>query len=135
VSQLVVDSSAVVSALLDAGSDGSWVRAQLAIHDLDAPDIVLVEACNVLRRLELRGTVPEKSAAAAFAGLTAFPINYWPAAMVAGRAWQLRGSITSYDGMYVALAEKLTVPLLTLDGRLASAPGPRCKFLTLPGAT
>lgn len=39
------------------------------------------------------------------------------------RAWELRDDLTVYEGVYVALAELLEVPLLTGDGRLAKAPG------------
>jgi predicted nucleic acid-binding protein len=41
------------------------------------------------------------------------------------RAWQLRAKVTFYDGLYVALAELLEVPLVTLDARLAGSPGVR----------
>lgn len=133
-SQLVVDSSAVVSALLDAGAEGSRIRAQMAGHGLEAPDILLVEASNVLRRLEISGTLSDQTASAAFADLLAFPINFWPSRLLVDRIWELRGSVTSYDAAFVALAEKLNVPLLTLDRRLSSAPGPRCIFLTGRGA-
>ncbi len=37
---------------------------------------------------------------------------------------------TTYDAVYVALAEQLDVPLATLDQRLAAATGPRCTFAT-----
>ena len=37
------------------------------------------------------------------------------------RAWQLRHNLSFYDGLYVALAERLGAPLLTLDLRLAKA--------------
>ncbi len=39
------------------------------------------------------------------------------------RLWELRENLTAYDGAYVALAELLDAPLLTLDGRLARSPG------------
>lgn len=42
----------------------------------------------------------------------------------------MRDAVSSYDGWYVALAEALDVPLLTLDRKLARAAGPRCAFLT-----
>jgi predicted nucleic acid-binding protein len=48
---------------------------------------------------------------------------------VAERAWELRGSLTAYDAAYVAVAELVGAPLLTLDARLSRAPGPRCRFL------
>jgi predicted nucleic acid-binding protein len=37
------------------------------------------------------------------------------------RAWRLRGAVTFYDALYVALAERLGLPLITLDARLAGA--------------
>ncbi|MPZ71230.1 MAG: twitching motility protein PilT [Actinobacteria bacterium] len=36
-----------------------------------------------------------------------------------GRVWELRQNLTAYDGVYVALAEMLGCPLVTLDRRLA----------------
>ncbi len=39
------------------------------------------------------------------------------------RIWQLRDSLSGYDGAYVALAEALDAPLLTCDARLARAHG------------
>jgi predicted nucleic acid-binding protein len=35
----------------------------------------------------------------------------------------LRDDLTAYDGVYVALAEVLDAPLLTLDRRLAGSTG------------
>jgi predicted nucleic acid-binding protein len=47
------------------------------------------------------------------------------------RVWELRGQITAYDASYIAVAEFVGVPLLTLDDRLRRAKGPRCSFLDL----
>ena len=38
-------------------------------------------------------------------------------------SWRLRANLSAYDAAYVALAEALEEPLLTLDARLAAAPG------------
>ena len=43
-----------------------------------------------------------------------------------GRIWELRDNLTAYDATYVALAEAIEAPLVTMDRRLARAPGPRC---------
>ena len=45
------------------------------------------------------------------------------------RADGIIDAVSAYDGWYVALAEALEVPLLTLDRKLADAPGPRCSFV------
>jgi predicted nucleic acid-binding protein len=39
------------------------------------------------------------------------------------RVWALRGNLTAYDAVYVALAEALECTLLSCDGRLARAAG------------
>ncbi len=43
------------------------------------------------------------------------------------RIWELRASLTAYDGAYVALAEALDAPLLTREERLAGAVGHRAR--------
>lgn len=40
--------------------------------------------------------------------------------------WELRDNVTPYDAAYVALAERLSGPLVTCDGKPAAATGPRC---------
>ena len=39
------------------------------------------------------------------------------------RVWELRMSVTAHDAVYLALAEVLEAPLLTLDRRLARVRG------------
>ena len=47
----------------------------------------------------------------------------------AGRIWELRNNLTSYDAWYVAAAESLGAPMVSLDRRLAHAKGPKCAVL------
>ena len=46
-----------------------------------------------------------------------------------------RMAVVVYDGTSVALGECLGVPLLTLDQRIARAPGIRCDVDACPGET
>lgn len=57
-----------------------------------------------------------------------------PYLVAAERAWELRQNLTAYDASYVALAELLAVPLVTLDARVARATGPQCAVLAPPAA-
>jgi predicted nucleic acid-binding protein len=41
-------------------------------------------------------------------------IERWPYSVPGSRAWQLRDSLTVYDAAYVALAQLLDAPLVTL---------------------
>lgn len=128
----VADASVVVAALVDDGPDGRWAEGVLAREPLAAPHLMPVEAANILRRAALAGDVSDDAAALAHADLVALPIELFAYEPFAGRVWELRSSVTTYDGWYVALAEALRAPLATLDQRLARAAGPRCQFVTPP---
>ena len=49
-----------------------------------------------------------------------------PAELLAGRVWELRRNLSSYNASYVALAELAGATLVTLDRRMATAPGIGC---------
>ena len=126
---IVVDSSVLVAALVDTGSDGNWAEAILARGALHAPELARVETVNTLRRLELAKRITGAEADAAFEDIMQLALELYPFEPFADRVWALRHSVTGYDACYVALAEALNLPLATLDGRLSRAGGVRCKFL------
>lgn len=96
---------------------------RLGRADLVAPHLLDAEVGSVLRRLTMAGQLAAGAAEAALRDLAELEIDRWEHAPLLTRAWALRANVTIYDGLYVALAEALDAPLLTLDGRLAGAPG------------
>ena len=82
--------------------------------------------------MEQAGQISRIEATSAHADLTRLDVALFPFAPFAERVWALRGSLTSYDAWYVALAEALDCPLVTLDRRLSRASGPTCAFITPP---
>ena len=128
----VADSSVLVAALVDSGCEGMWAESVVADGPLLAPELVLAEASNILRRLELAGRLSRFEASSAHAGLLRLNLDLFPFAPFADRVWALRGNLTSYDAWYVAIAEALDCPLVTLDQRLGRASGPRCEIVTPP---
>ena len=128
--QVVVDSSAIVALLLDAGDAGQWATAALDGADLAAPHLMPFEASNVIRRHELAHILSADQAAQAHADLLDLDVELWPYDLLARRAWELRPNLSAYDASYVALAELLVAPLVTLDDRIGRAPGPRCAVHT-----
>ncbi|HEY2290776.1 MAG TPA: type II toxin-antitoxin system VapC family toxin [Thermoanaerobaculia bacterium] len=129
-----MDASLLVAATSDAGAEGRWAEDVVRAGGLIAPHLALVEATNILRRFELEGRLGRMEAGAAARDLLLFDLELVPFTPFAERAWELRANVTSYDAWYVAVAEQLDLPLATLDGRLARATGPRCRFLLPPAA-
>jgi predicted nucleic acid-binding protein len=131
---IVVDASTVVAALVDVGSDGDWAQASLRGEDLLAPHLMPVEAANILRRAVLSGGLSADVATLAHDDLRALRVDLFPYEPLASRVWELRYNLTAYDGCYVALAEAVGAPLVTLDARIAQAPGLRCQVRQPPPA-
>lgn len=129
---VVVDASVLVSALTDSGPEGEWAEELVGAGGLMAPHLALVEATNILRRLELSGRLSRLEAGAAAHDLLLLDLELVPFFPFAERVWELRANVTSYDAWYVAVAEELDQPLATLDRPLAAASGPRCRFLLPP---
>lgn len=135
---LVVDASALVAHFTDDGPTGAWVSQTLAgvpASGIAAPSLAQTEVAGVLRRLELAGALESTAAALAHQDLLELRLSWWPYLPLATRVWSLRASVAVPDATYVALAELLDVPLVTLDLRLTRAPGPRCRFLAPPGSS
>ncbi|MEY2467956.1 MAG: hypothetical protein QOF21_654 [Actinomycetota bacterium] len=125
---VVCDASAVFELLL-GDEFGLRVAEVLDGTDVHAPHIALFETANALRNAELQSRISVASAVGAMSGLYELEIEYWPFEAVATRAWELRQNLTFYDASYVALAEQLQAPLVTVDERLARAPGTHCEFI------
>lgn len=130
--RVVCDASALVTVLLDSGGDGIWIAARFSGAELCAPDLLPFECANIFRRHELSGLVSADQAAQAHGDLLDLPIDFFPYGTVAQRVWELRQNLTSYDAAYVALAEVLDAPLITLDRRLLTAPGIACEVEVPP---
>jgi predicted nucleic acid-binding protein len=129
---IVVDPSVVVAALVDSGPHGDWAEEVLEGGLLLAPELVRAEATNIFRRLERAKLITTPEATAAQDDLMQLDIELFPFEPFAGRIWELRHNVTSYDAWYVAIAEALKLPLATLDEPLSKSNGVICKFVT-PG--
>ena len=125
---IVVDASVVVVALVDSGEEGRWAEDVLQTDQLIAPELMLIESTNVLRRLVARQIITDAQAKAAQRDLLQLEVEIFPFLPLADRVWSYRQNLTSYDATYVSLAESFDVPLATLDRKLASQVK-ACKFL------
>ncbi len=112
----VVDASSVVAYLLGGGSDAE--RGGI-LGDVHAPALVDIEVTQTLRGLLRGAKVDLTSAELGRVELAQLAVRRHPDARLLRRAWELRDVCTTYDALYVALAEALDATLLTRDARLA----------------
>jgi predicted nucleic acid-binding protein len=123
---VILDASAVVEVLMGSRV-GKLVaeRIQAAAAVPRSLALVDLEVANTLRRLVRLGELDIRRAEGAMIDLAALALVRFPHTPFLGRIWELRDRFTAYDAAYVALAEELGAPLLTLDARLARAGGHR----------
>lgn len=120
----VIDASVVVALLLD-DEHAPWAVAQLPSagggRALWAPHLIDAEVGQALRREAAAGRLGGDAAGEALIDLARMRLRRIDHVGLLSRAWELRDNISFYDSLYVALAELLEAPLLTLDRRLARA--------------
>lgn len=126
---IVVDSSAVVDVLtLAPGADP--LRALLSGERLHAPTLLDFEVVSAVRGLHLGGHLGATRAEDALTDYDALPVRRWESAHpLRRRTFELRHTMSAYDGAYVALAEALECPLVTRDARLARSTGHTVEIL------
>jgi len=125
---IVVDASAALSALLNAGA----ARDAVASEQLHAPHLIDSEVASGLRR---RVSAQRLDGAAGWLALDTWRrlgMTRYPVFTLLERVWEIRDNLPAYDASYVALAELLGCSLLTADARLSRAPGVRCPITVLP---
>ena len=121
---IVLDASAAVDWLLQTSAGQSIERRIYSRNEtLHAPDLLDLEATQVLRRLLLQRVVSAHRADEAVRDLLDLRVTRYPHLVLLPRIWQLRHNFSAYDAAYVVLAEKLGATLVTRDARLASATG------------
>jgi predicted nucleic acid-binding protein len=121
---IVIDASALLEILLrTARAEQLMERAFNPSERMHAPHLLDVEVAQVLRRLAQRKEITVPRAEQALDDLAHLLIDRHEHQSLLPRIWQLRDSLSAYDGTYVALAEALSAPLLTCDGKLAGAHG------------
>ncbi|MSP59396.1 MAG: PIN domain-containing protein [Myxococcales bacterium] len=130
---IVLDASVVIELLLGLPAAAAIGRRLAGGPSLHAPHLLDIEVAHVLRRYHAVGELGSARAAAAFDSLAALGIVRHSHQLLLPRIWQLRHNLTAYDAAYLALAEVLAAPLLTLDAGLAAAPGHRARIELIEG--
>ena len=126
---IVLDASVALELILTT-PDGARAAARLRElrAPLHAPHLIDIEVLHVLRRIEGSGRITAARGRAAVTEFQGLAIRRHEHTLLSNRIWKLRTNLTAYDAAYVALAEALDAPLLTLDARLARSKRHRARI-------
>lgn len=130
---LVVDASCLFEVVADTPRAAGIAARLAADPDHAAPHIIDVEVLGVIRAHYLRGHLDGTAAGQALADLRDWPGQRVGHRLLLDRVWELRETVRGWDAFYVALAEAFGATLVTMDARLARAPGPSCPIEVLTG--
>jgi predicted nucleic acid-binding protein len=115
---VVIDASSAVALLL---GDGDPVELEVLRSGAAAPALLDVEVHSTARGLLRGGRLAPDAARELLDDLRTLPVQRFSTDPLLEAAWELRDVCSTYDALYVVLAQALDVPLLTRDRRLARA--------------
>ena len=119
----VVDASVAVKWYLP--EEHSQQAATLLAPDsvLWAPDLIYVEVGNVFWKRAQRGELDHERAKLFLSDFIASPLRIEDSPLLLEKAWDIasRYGRSVYDSLYLSLADKLGVPMVTADLRLYNA--------------
>ncbi len=122
----VVDASVVIQRLI---RDTYTPHVRALFNGLDnltqihVPEFCLLECANVLwKEVRFRG-MPHTTAKLLIADLKVLPLNVVDVAVVLERSLEIgvQHQLAVYDSAYIALAERLSYPFVTVDARQEQA--------------
>lgn len=125
VTDLVLDASVAVPALVGRTAAGRALRERSALVGCHPPHLIDAEVGTVLRKLALAGRVGAEAAETGLLGLGVLVSDRYRHQPLVRDAWLLRANLSFYDALYVVPAARLRLPLLTADARLVAHPGSR----------
>jgi predicted nucleic acid-binding protein len=129
---LVVDASVLFEIVADTPRSEALRNVLSRDEEQMAPHLIDAEVLSVIQTARRVGALDATAAEQAVSDLRGWPGERWSHRLLLDRAWELRNNLRSYDALYVALAEALGATLVTLDGRLARAPGIDCAIEVPP---
>ena len=123
----VFDASSTIAYLLGEATEDEHAAMVSEPH---APALLDVEVTHTLRGLLRGDKIDLATAEQALDELGELALRRIPDTALLVRAWDLRDVCSTYDGLYVALAEGLGVALVTRDARLARGAGELVDVIT-----
>src|ERR1700730_666213 len=97
----MVDTSAVLEALLAHEPASGLIERLTRDGDLHAPHLIDIEVLHVLRSLSALGELSGERAADARTDYRDLALVRYPHALLSDRIWELRHNLTAYDAAFV----------------------------------
>ena len=120
VERVVLDASALIDLLGERGASQA-VRGRIHGRILNAPAHLDAEVLSGLGRLHRGGELAAETVAAQLAAVAVAPITRHSVGDLLAGAWARRHQLRLADALYVELAERLDVVLITTDQALGRA--------------
>lgn len=117
---LVLDASAMVMILL-GGEAAERIGRRLRGSAVHVPAHFDAEVLSAFGRLNRAGELGTWDVSRRLDTLAAAPFERHAVGPLLASAWSRRDNVRLVDALYIALAEELSVPIITLDRGLASA--------------
>jgi len=117
---ILIDASALLPVLIDEPVK-SLIIKQTRNCSLVAPSILPYEIGNALARLKMRHILTDKKAISAFSEFKKIPLRLVDTDIANSLLIACKYSIYAYDAYYLEIANRLNLPLLTLDGPMKKA--------------
>ncbi len=132
---MVVDCSIIIRLLSNIRGD-ELLRQRLT-RTVHAPALIDAEVASVIRGLAITAKpnvrISVGRAELMLSDYAGLRIIRHPMQPLQARAFELRDNFSAYEAMYVALAERLGLPLLTDDAKLGRSPGHHAAIRHYPG--
>ena len=126
-----MDASVLADLLTGLGRADEYRPYAAADPQWAVPEHFTVEVASALRGAWLGGMLDRPAFEEGVRRLAEAPLDIWPVRPLLPRMVELAGNATAYDAAYLALAERLSVSILTGDAKLTRVPGVRCSFIAV----
>lgn len=115
----VIDASAFIHALTEDDETARLIRDSMG-DDVFVPDHMRSECAAAIRGLHLGGRISARSRDESLAEIAAYPFHVVDFGMYYIASLMHFPNLTSYDAAYVAIADTIEAPLITLDSGMST---------------
>ncbi len=128
---IVLDASIVVELLTGGALAGTLARDLARYNDLFiVPHLLDVEVSSALRKMAAAQRLDSHRVNQLLTALAELPVDCCAHTPLLPRIWELRHNFTSYDAVYIALAEMTDAVLFTSDAKLSEGHRARVRLFT-----